>query len=147
MLKMIFFWKFEILISLIFWSPNLYIFRKPLLHIILIPNFVKFRRRVSELEGIIGTKLCPLCPAGTILTPRGRHLHCTCAIPGCIYPESLRSLRPPLRCIPKVRQNCLVGVLQPLGDGGAPIGRLKRQYRYNKPPHPILHEFVRCYHI
>ena len=38
-----------------------------------------------------------LPPAGTILTPRGRHLHGTCSIPGRTYPASLRSLRSPLR--------------------------------------------------
>ena len=49
--------------------------------------------RVSELEGTnLKTKLSP---AGTILTPRGRHLHCTCAIPGRIYPESLGSASSP----------------------------------------------------
>ena len=33
------------------------------------------------------------CPEGIILTPRGHHLHGTCIIPGCTYPESFRSLR------------------------------------------------------
>ena len=34
-----------------------------------------------------------MCPEGTILTPRGRHLHGTCIPPGCTYPESFVSLR------------------------------------------------------
>ena len=38
-----------------------------------------------------------MCPAGIILTRRGHHLHGTSAVPGCIYPESFRSLRPSLR--------------------------------------------------
>ena len=46
------FWKFKILTPLNFWPPNWYIFWKPLLNCIHEPNFVKFRRRVSELEGI-----------------------------------------------------------------------------------------------
>ena len=37
-----------------------------------------------------------LPPVGTILTPRGRHLHGTCSILGCIYPENSGSLRSPL---------------------------------------------------
>ena len=36
-----------------------------------------------------------LPPAGTILTPRGRHLHDTCSILGRTYPASLGSLRSP----------------------------------------------------
>ena len=46
------FWKFEILTPLIFLPRNLHIFWKPLSHSILVPKFVKFRQRVSELEGI-----------------------------------------------------------------------------------------------
>ena len=38
-----------------------------------------------------------LPPAGTILTPRGRHLHGTCSILGRTYPASLGSLWSPLR--------------------------------------------------
>ena len=38
-----------------------------------------------------------LCPEGTILTRRGRHLQGRCAVPLCTYPESFKSFRRTLR--------------------------------------------------
>ena len=55
------------------------------------PNLVTPALIASEPEGIrLKTETCP---EGTILTPRGRHLHGTCITPGCIYSESCVSLR------------------------------------------------------
>ena len=69
------FWKFEILTPLIFNPPNLYIFWKPLFHIILVPNFVKFCQRVSELEGIrLKRKIVPAVPCGHNFDPSGSSL-------------------------------------------------------------------------
>ena len=70
------FWKFEFLPPpLIFWPPNLYLFWKPLLHIILIPNFVKFHQRVSELDGIrLKHEIVPAVPCGHNFDPSGSSL-------------------------------------------------------------------------
>ena len=60
-----------------------------------VPNLVTLGPRVSELKDIrLKNEIAPAC---NILTPWGRHLHGTCAIPGRMYPASLGSLRPPLR--------------------------------------------------
>ena len=66
------FLKFEILNPLIFWPPKLYIFWKPLLHSILVPSFVKFHQRVSELEGIRLKHKIVLC--GPNFDPSGSSL-------------------------------------------------------------------------
>ena len=68
-----------------------------------VPNLVTPALRASEPEGIrLKTETCP---EGTILTPRGRHLHGTCITPGCIYSESFVSLRCSVR---RFGPSCLV---------------------------------------
>ena len=88
-------WKFKILTPLIFGPPLNFTILKDLVTLhpctkfgVPRPNGVCARRHKAEKRG--------LCPAGTILTPRGHHLPGTSAIPGCIYPASLESLRPSL---------------------------------------------------
>ena len=52
MIKIKIFGKFKILTPLIFGPPKNFGFWKTLLHCSPVPNLVKFRQRVSELEGI-----------------------------------------------------------------------------------------------
>ena len=84
---------FQILTPLIFGPPQNFTILKGL---VILHPCTKFGEIRSKGVGARGHKAekTGLCPAGTILTPRGHHLHGTSAIPGCIYPASLESLRP-----------------------------------------------------
>ena len=79
-----------------FWTPlNFSILE----HLVTLHPCTKFRKISSKGVGArrAKTSRTDLCPEGTILTRRGRHLQGRCAIPLRTYPESFKSFRRILR--------------------------------------------------
>ena len=79
-----------------FWTPLVFQILKDL---ITLHPCTKFREISSKGVGARRAKASKtnLCPEGTILTRRGRHLQGRCAIPLRTYPRSFKSFRRILR--------------------------------------------------
>ena len=79
-----------------FWTPLIFLILEDL---ITLHPCTKFGEISSKCVGARRDKASKtdLCPEGTILTCRGRHLHGRCAVPLYTYPESFKSFRRILR--------------------------------------------------
>ena len=90
------FWKNQNFDPPNFWTPLNFRILKDL---VTVHPCTKFGVSSSKCVGARRAKASKtdLCPEGTILTGRGRHLQGRCAVPLRTYPESLKSLRRILR--------------------------------------------------
>ena len=95
-MKIKIFGKIKILTPPNFWTPLNFTILKDL---VTVHPCTKFGVSSSKGVGARRAKASKtdLCPEGTILTPRGRHLQGRCAIPLRTYPESFKSFRRILR--------------------------------------------------